>query len=390
MLRRGPRRLQSAAKEVVLVGAGHAHLEALRRLSARRQSGEHLTLLTRSDHTTYSGMLPGVIAGLYRPEEARIDAARVAAAAGARLVIDEATGIDTQARLVHRRQGEPLRYDVLSINIGATANVRGVPGAAEHAIAVKPIEGLIANVEAMGRRIREAGGRARIGVVGGGAGGVELILALERRLRRDVAAAGLAAEGLSFMLITAAEVLPTFSRRLRQRITAILSERGIGVVAGARVVAVERGAVSVAGRGRVDLDEVLWVTEAAPAPWLKETALALDAEGFIEVEATLQSVSHADVLAAGDSASVRGHPRPKAGVHAVRAGALIAANVGRLAAGRRPIARMPQRRALALISTGERYALGARNGLTFEGAWVWRLKDAIDRRFVARFARLTP
>jgi selenide, water dikinase len=387
MLTRSPQ-LQSVAKEVVLVGAGHAHLEALRRLAAGPLPGGRLTLLTRSDHATYSGMLPGVIAGIYRPEQARIDVARVAAAAVAGVVIDEATGIDTRARLVHRRQGEPLRYDLLSINVGATASVRGIPGAAEHAIAVKPIEGLIAHVEGIGRRIAEAKGRGRIGVVGGGAGGVELILALERRLKSETIGAGLSAEGLSFTLITAtAEVLPTFPRRLRRRVAEILAERGIGVVTGGRVVAVEPRAVSVAGRDRIGLDEVLWVTEAAPAPWLAETGLVLDAEGFIAVRETLQSVSHADVLAAGDSAAVRGHPRPKAGVYAVRAGALIAANLGRLVAGRRPIARAPQRQALALISTGERYALGARNGLTFEGAWVWRLKDAIDRRFVARFAR---
>jgi selenide,water dikinase len=334
-------------------------------------------------------MLPGVIAGIYRPEQARIDAARVAAAAGAVTVIDEATGIDTRARLVHRRQGEPLRYDVLSINVGATASVRGVPGAAEHAIAVKPIEGLIAHMEAMGRRVVAAGERTRIGVVGGGAGGVELVLSLERRLRREAAEAGLDPARLSFTLITAsAEVLPTFPRRLRGRSAEILAGRGIGVIAGGAVVAVEAGAVSVAGRGRIGLDEVLWVTEAAPAPWLAASGLELDADGFIAVGETLQSVSHAGVLAAGDSASVRGHPRPRAGVYAVRAGALIAANIGRLVAGRRLIARTPQRQALALISTGERYALGTRNGLTFEGAWVWRLKDAIDRRFVGGFARL--
>jgi selenide,water dikinase len=378
-----------AAKEVVLVGAGHAHLEALRRLARRGLPEARLTLLTRAGRTMYSGMLPGVIAGLYRPEAARIDAARVAAAAGAGLVIGEAAGIDVGARLVHRRQGEALPYHLLSVNIGSTARARGVPGAPEHAIPVKPIEGLLAHVEAVRRRSLDAGGRARIGVVGGGAGGVELILSLERRLRRDAAAAGLDPAGLSLTLITASEeVLPAFPAGLRRRLAAILAERGIRVVAGGRVAGVEAGAVAVEGLGSIGLDVVLWSTEAAPVPWLAETGLALDGEGFIEVGTTLQSTSHPDVLAAGDIATVRGYPRPKSGVYAVRAGALLAANIARLIAGRSPVARRPQREALALISTGERYALGARSGLTFEGAWVWQLKDAIDRRFVARFARL--
>ena len=185
----------AVAKAVVLVGAGHAHLEALRRLAGRGLPGTRLTLVTRAGRTTYSGMLPGVIAGLYRPEEAEIDAASVAAAAGARLVIGEVTGIDVRGRLVHRREGEPVPYDVLSINIGSTPSARQIPGAAEHAIPVKPIDGFIARFEAA-----HAGaggrGRARIGVVGGGAGGVELLLSLHRRLTRDVAAAGFDPWGL--------------------------------------------------------------------------------------------------------------------------------------------------------------------------------------------------
>jgi selenide,water dikinase len=376
------------AKAVVLVGAGHAHLEALRRLAGRVLPGTHLTLITRADRTIYSGMLPGVIAGLYHPEEAEIDVVSVAAAAGADLIIGEVTGIDVRGRLVHRQQGEPLRYDLLSVDIGASAGVRDIPGAAEHAIPVKPIDGVLARVEALRQRRLDAGGRGRVGVVGGGAGGVELILSLERRLRRDAHDADLDPSGLSFTLVGASrEILPSFPARLRRRFTALLAERGIRVIAGTRVVAVEADAVLLEGRGRLSLDEVLWATEAAAAPWVERTGLACDVEGFIEVGGTLQSTSHPNVLAAGDIATVRGHPRPRAGVYAVRSGALIAANIARIVTGRRPVARMPQRDALALISTGERYALGARNGLTFEGAWLWRLKDTIDRRFVARFAR---
>jgi selenide,water dikinase len=376
-------------KDIVLVGAGHAHLEALRRLAGCPRPGTRLTIVTRAPRVTYSGMLPGVIAGLYRPEEAEINAARLAAAAGGSLILAEVTGLDLRARLVHRREGAPIPYDLLSINTGSMPSARNAAGVAEHAIPVKPIEGLLAHLDAVRHRVLSAGGRARVGVVGGGAGGVELMLPLERRLRRDVAEAGSEPSGLSFTLMTASdEVLPAFPARLRRRFAAILGERRIRVIAGRRVVEVQPGAVRIEGLGRLCLDEVLWATEAAPPLWLAETGLGLDADGFIAVGATLQSLSHPDVLAAGDIAAVRGHVRPRSGVYAVRAGAVIADNIARLTAGRRPIARAPQNQALALISTGERYALGTRNGMTFEGAWVWRLKDTIDRRFVARFARL--
>ena len=282
-----------------------------------------------------------------------------------------------------------MPYDILSINIGSTPSARQIPGVAEHAIPVKPIDGFIERFEAVRARVLKAKGRARIGVVGGGAGGVELLLSLHRRLTRDVAAAGLDRSGLAFTLITASdELLPTFPARMRRRFAAILRERGISVVAGGKATEVRADAVLVEGNGPVALDEVFWTTRAAPARWLADTGLALDAEGFIRVSETLQSVSHPEVFAAGDIASIDGHAPPKSGVYAVRSGPPLAGNLRRLLEGKRPVAYRPQREALYLISTGERYALGARNGFTFEGAWVWTLKDFIDRRFMAKFNEL--
>ena len=160
------------------------------------------------------------------------------------------------------------------------------------------------------------------------------------------------------------------------------------MVAGGKATEVRADAVLVEGNGPVALDEVFWTTRAAPAAWLADTGLALDAEGFIRVTETLQSVSHPDVFAAGDIASIEGHAPPKSGVYAVRSGPPLAGNLRRMLEGRRLVAYKPQREALYLISTGERYALGARNGFTFEGAWVWKLKDFIDRRFMAKFNEL--
>jgi selenide, water dikinase len=151
---------------------------------------------------------------------------------------------------------------------------------------------------------------------------------------------------------------------------------------------VRADAVLVEDNDPVALDEVFWTTRAAAARWLSDTGLSLDGEGFIRVTETLQSVSHPDVFAAGDIASIEGHAPPKSGVYAVRSGPPLAGNLRRMMEGRPLIKYKPQREALYLISTGERYALGARNGFTFEGAWVWGLKDLIDRRFLAKFNAL--
>jgi selenide,water dikinase len=376
-------------KDIVLIGAGHSHVGVLRMFGMDPMPGVRLTLVTRQVHTPYSGMLPGLIAGLYDHDEAHIDTGPLSRFAQARLYHSEVIGLDLAAKCVICRDRPPVPYDVLSINIGSTPSARQIPGAAEHAIPVKPIDGFIARFETAHTRVLKARGRARIGVVGGGAGGVELLLSLHRRLTRDVAVAGFDAANLTFTLITESdEILPSFPPRMRRRFTEILCERGIHVVTGGRVSQVQSGAVVVDGHGVIALDEVFWTTRAAPAAWLGDTGLALDAEGFIRVTEALQSVSHPDVFAAGDIAAIEGHALPKSGVYAVRSGPPLARNMRRILESKSLVSYKPQREALYLISTGERYALGARNGFTFEGAWVWKLKDFIDRRFMARFRDL--
>jgi selenide,water dikinase len=361
----------------------------LRMFGMRPMPGVRFTLVTRQVQTPYSGMLPGMIAGLYDHDQAHIDTGPLSRFAQSRLYHNEVIGLDLAAKQVICRDRPPVPYDILSINIGSTPSARQIPGVAEHAIPVKPIDGFIERFEEARTRILKSKGRSRIGVVGGGAGGVELILSLHRRLTRDVAAAGFEPSGLTFALVTSSdELLPTFPARMRRRFAELLHNRGIHVVAGGKATEVRKDAVLVEGSGPIALDEVFWTTRAAPAVWLAETGLALDDEGFVRVTNTLQSVSHPDVFAAGDIASIDGHARPKSGVYAVRSGPPLAGNLRRMLEGRRLTRYKPQREALYLISTGERYALGARNGFAFEGAWMWTLKDFIDRRFMAKFNEL--
>ena len=119
--------------------------------------------------------------------------------------------------------------------------------------------------------------------------------------------------------------------------------------------------------------------------WLAGSGLALDAEGFIATAPTLQSLSHPEVFAAGDVASRPDAERPKSGVYAVRAGPPLARNLGQAIAGR-PLQRYtPQRRSLNLLACGDRYAIASWGRWSFEGRWVWRWKDHIDRAFVAGY-----
>lgn len=376
-------------KDVVLVGAGHAHVGVLRSFGLSPTPGVRLTLITRQVHTPYSGMLPGLIAGIYDYEGAHIDTRPLARFADARLYIAEATGFDLDKKHVICRERPPVPYDVLSIDIGATPSARDIPGVADHAIPVKPIDGFLARFEGARDRIIAAGGRSHIGVVGAGAGGVELILSMHRRLVREVAAAGFDPSQLRFTLFSATEeILPTFPSAMRQRFVRLLHERGISVLGGSKVMEVEAGAVRIEHSGQIPLDEVFWTTAAEPAQWLARTGLALDEQGFIRVASSLQSISHAEVFAAGDVAMIEGYRLPRSGVYAVREARPLARNLRRVIAGQPLIRYKPQRDAMYLLSTGERYAIGTRNGITFGGAWVWKLKDWIDRRFMAKFKQL--
>lgn len=371
---------------IVLVGAGHAHVGALRLFGLNPLPQAELTLISRGRFTPYSGMLPGLIAGHYDVDDIHIDTALLARFAGARRYQDEVIGLDLVNRQVICRDSPPVHYDLLSIDIGSTPNTVDVPGAAPHAIPVKPIDGFLARFEQMLGRVLVRQGRASVVCVGGGAGGVELLLSIERRLRREVGAAGYTPDSLSFVLVTASDdILPMFPPAFRARFCALLSGRGIGTVTGAAVTGVEVGQLVFADRAPIAADEVLWTTQAAPARWLGGTGLPLDAHGFIQVDDALRVMGRDDIFAGGDIIAFASRALPKAGVYAVREGPVIADNIRRTLAGAPPRAFKPQRDALYLVSTGEQYAIGTRNGLTFAGTWVWRWKDWIDRRFMRQF-----
>jgi selenide,water dikinase len=375
---------------LVLLGGGHANVEVLAQFARRPLAGVRITLVTRQVHTPYSGMLPGLIAGHYRFDEAHIDLQRLSRAAGAHAVFDAAAGIDPGRRTVFCRQSPPVHYDLLSINIGSTPNL-SVAGSGEHATPVKPIDRFLDSWDAMCGRLLAADGPRTVAVVGGGAGGVELMLSAQYRLLALLAARGRPDVPLAFHLFTSSPaLLPGHHPRVGRLFERILARRGVIVHPGSRIVRVEdRRLVDEHGRAH-HADEILWTTQATAPEWLRDGGLAVDEGGFVRVGPTLQSTSHPDVFAAGDVASFAGHDLAKSGVYAVRQGEVLAPNLRR-ALLRQPLhAFHPQRRTLSLISTGDRYAVGSRGSLSFRGRWVWWWKDAIDRRFMREYQRLGP
>ena len=370
-------------KRLVLLGGGHSHVEVLRRFGIDPLPGAELVLVSPYPDAAYSGMLPGWIAGHYTRDECHIDLVALARFASARFVRTACNGIDPEARLVSGEDGTTLPYDVLAVDTGGGSPVLATPGATEHALPVKPVERFIPPGT---RSARPGRGRAGAAPDRGGR--------RRRRRRRDAAGdaaplararADIRASASSWSSDTAS-ILPSHNAKVRAIFMRVLAERGVTLHLGRAVVRVEAGAAAAARRRRSSRPMRSSGRRALSAPaWPKAAGLATDGRGFVRVNARLQSVSHPQVFAAGDIASVDDHPRPKSGVYAVRAGPPLAANLRRMLRGERLVEWKPQQEALALISTGDRHAVASRGDLALEGRWVWRWKDRIDRRFMQRY-----
>ena len=368
-------------KRVVLLGGGHSHLEVVCRFGANPAPHAEISLVDPAQFATYSGMLPGLIAGHYSFNDCHVDLARLTQHCGVRFIPVPACGIDIARRQIALSDGALLDYDIASLDVGSTPPTAGTPGAAEHAIAAKPFTVF---AQRWDRLIAAAqGGTLRkVIVIGGGAAGVELALAMHHRLAHATMP-----HAIDFAVVTDAQwLLPDHNRQTRAALERALAQRGIAVYLNSRVTCVEATHVILGGDADfVASDATIWATGAGAPSWLADTGLTLNAQGFIRIDERLASVSNPEIFAAGDCATIEGHRYPKSGVYAVRQGPVLAENLRRALAGERLARYRPQQRALALISTGNRYAVATYGRYALEGAWVWRWKDYIDRKFVRRY-----
>ncbi len=366
-------------KRLVLLGGGHAHLAVLKDLAGRPLDGWQVQLVTPFRRQIYSGMLPGWVAGHYAIDECAIALDALAQRGRVALAVTACTGLDLSANTVVCADGSTIPFDLLSIDTGPEPALSELPGALDHALPIRPIEGFVAAWPGLVDRIRRQQGRFDLVVLGAGAAGVELALASRRRALT---------EGWSHLQITlvGSAVLPLegVAGGARRHLVRLLAQRGIRWIGERRAMRIVPNRIDFAKGESVGFDACLAVTGAAAPAWPAASGLATDRAGFIRVGRTLQTTLHPHVLAAGDVASYQ-DSRPKSGVFAVRAGPVLARSLRALCRGDTPAPWTPQQRALYLISTGDEHAVAAWGRWAWRGGWVWRWKDHIDRRFVARF-----
>ncbi len=374
--------------DIVLLGGGHAHVFVLKAFGMKPMPGVRLTLVAKELAAAYSGMLPGFVAGHYTLDECQIDLVRLARFAGARVIHGSATGIDRANKRVSIEGRPPIRYDLLSIDVGITPLIGDIAGAAEHALVVKPVSVFAPKWQALEACALAKDGPRRIVAIGGGAAGVELILAARHRLRTLAPSAGLDPGTFSFSLIAGGSLLPSHNVRAHKLARAALTDARVEIIENDLAVRISAAVVTLASGRSVPAEAVLISTKAAAPAWFAATDLSRDPQGFLAVKSTLQLIDDDDVFAVGDCATVLEHPRAKSGVFAVRQGPRVTDNLRRRVASMRPLPFFPQKQFLTLLSLGAKRAIAARGPFAASGRWAWNWKDRIDRAFMDKFNEL--
>jgi selenide,water dikinase len=370
-------------KNVVLVGAGNAHLVFVKRWGMRPLPGVAVTLVSEAAVIPYSAMVPGHIAGAYSWDEITIDLVRLCQAVKVRFVAARVTGIDPLARQVRFSTRPPLAYDVLSLGLGSLPACPPSTPAAE-CLVMRPLHVLLKKLDELEERLRRAPRPFHLAVVGGGASGCELSLAIHKRFSR--------CSGFGLTLLQGNDrLLPQFPARVARHFEQALRQRGIDFRVNARVVGSADGRLLLEGGERIACDAALWATQAAAPALLRASGLAVDAGGFLQVADTLQALADPAVFGTGDCVAFPGHPNlPRNGVYAVREGAVLFDNVQALLRERplRPF--RPQPFCLYLLNTADGQAVLNYGPLTWKGRWPRRLKERIDRAWIRKFTQFPP
>ncbi|MBQ25094.1 selenide, water dikinase SelD [Alcanivorax sp.] len=370
----------SAQYDLVFVGAGHSHALTLRMLAMKPIPGVRLTLVSPDSLSAYSGMLPGLIAGHYDLTDTHVDVYRLCQASGCRFIQASVTQLDPQQRQLQLSDGSQLAYDWLSLDVGATPDLTPIGNDHTSVVPVKPVASFYARWQQLCQDTR--GQTASLAVVGAGAGGTEMALAMARHFQDRQQPADI-------QLITGGDLLPGFSASVRKKMRARLSAHHVTLHTDTRV---HRDAQQQLRMGDQPLAAqwVLWCTGVRGLPLLHNSGLDCDERGFVRVTESLQTLSDARIFAAGDCAAFP-TPLPKAGVYAVRQARTLANNLRAAIQGQPLAAYRPQARFLSLLSAGGKDAIASRGGKrSLAGHWVWRWKDRIDRAFMAKFDQHLP
>ena len=364
---------------IVLAGGGHAHLGVLAYFIRHGAPNADVIMVSNREQTAYSGLLPAWMAGAVAAEAMFIDSAALARRAGVQFICSTVTGLDADRRVMTLAGGEPLAFDIASLAIGGRNNVDDFAILGDRLLTIRPMEAFMRGwTDALAKAM--ARGMLRLIIVGGGAGGVELALASVAAARRAGVAhdIGIVTEQGAFLAGHAPGV--------QRRAMALLQEKGVKLHYG-RAQGHEDG-VRLSNGQVLPADTVIAATGSRAPQWLAASGLATNAAGFVSIGADLRSLSHPHIFAAGDIVQRADRPLPRSGVHAVKAGPVLANNIIAAVSGGVPSTYNPPEKTLYLLASGDGRALLSYGNWAGLGRAFWWLKRLIDTRFIRRYATL--
>ncbi len=360
-------------KQLLLLGAEHAHLCVLARIAKRPLAGVQVTLVTPNQRQFHPHLLAGLVAGHYAPDQCVTALAPLLHNSGVRWLASNAIGVDANARTVRLDDGARMPYDWLSIDTGLVQEreriEQALPGAREHGLFARPGEAFAAlwpRVTALGpQRLRS------VAVIGDDAAGIELAMAIRHVLPQ-----------VALTLITGGDpVGAAYPRGTGARVAMALRKRAITVLAD-QAREVRAGEIVLGCGARLACDVPIVATGARPPAWIAASGLALDDAGFISVDALGRSTSHVQVFAAHTLGRPGGRASGDNAGYAPRAGRRLADNLLATTQGGTAKPQNPPTRRLSLLSCGDRMAIASWGNLSAQGRWVWFWKKWIDRGFM--------
>ena len=368
-------------KKIVLIGAGHSHLETITGLGKTLSDRCEITLISNENSVPYSGMIPGLISGHYTFRDCHINLSELCNRYNVRLISSSASRISVPKQLIDTPD-DCHKFDIASINIGSVTNIQSMTGSNEMVLPVKPIKSFIDGIESFLMTVGKAPAKAKhqVSVVGGGAASIEISLALKYRTEKS------GYNNLNFSLITASdEILETHSVAVRRKFRRILHQQGISTQYNKPIVHVGYDHMRAASDEIIKSDLTIWATGAGATNWPKLSNLPTTKDGFIKTDPSLKVKGTDNIFAVGDIGSIEGLTYPKSGVYAIRQAATLASNIKNLLNGSPLDDYQPQKHSLALISAGNKYAVAGRNTFYACGKWVWYWKHYIDRKHMEKY-----
>lgn len=394
--RRSVRPAFGSRKRVVIVGAGFGGLRLARELV---DAPVEVVLVDRNNYHLFQPLLYQVATAALEPEEiASAVRGVVQDQANVRFRMDEAVGVDWEARTLTLADGVPEPFDWLVVAAGAVTATFGVPGVTEHAFGLKRLSeavGLRSWTIRQFERAAQATAPAELdaeltfAIVGGGATGVEMSVAM-RELFEQVLAAdfpGLDVARARVLLLEAGDtVLSAYPPDLRAYTLDQLRARGVEVRLGTAVASIEGDAdgaqAVVLGTGeRIETRTVLWAAGVEAAPLAGALGVEQGRGGRVTVGPDLRLPGRAGAFAIGDLAAATdadGAPLPQLAPVAQQQASYLARRIAAEARGERPDAapfRYVDKGSMATIGRGAAVAL-LPGGIRLTGwvawqAWAW-------------------